>query len=266
MADEPFNYSGKLAYLRRVCVDPRLQRTVVAVAAVLIDYADKNTGRCYPSVARIVQESGVPKTTTLRALRRMEEFGWLITERRNGAQSSYTLTSSDTGTGATVGTGASWNQTGAIQNLRVGRTGPDTGTEAVPTPEPEQENSIKATGEEQGCVSAERFADFWKAYPKKVGKAAASAVWKRKTLDPYAAAILADVSASNAPGGRWCNTARKFIKDPERYLKGEHWNDEWQSVNAIPLTGLLPRDTRSEDEQEAANLASAARFAHRGQA
>lgn len=153
MAADPFNYSGKLAFLRGVCVDSRLQRTAVAVAAVLIDYANTATGIAYPSVRRIVDESGVPKTTALRALRRLEEYGWITSEKRFGAQSRYTLAGPDSVTGSGSVTGAIWNKTGAIQNLQQGKTGPDSVTEPVPMVAPEQ-NKAESNRKEQTVASA----------------------------------------------------------------------------------------------------------------
>jgi hypothetical protein len=55
----------------------------------------------------------------------------------------------------------------------------------------------------------------------------------------------------------------KFVKDPERYLKGEHWQDEWRS-GLGSASGLLPRDSRSDDELAEANAAAIARFQPRG--
>lgn len=249
MADEPFNYSGKLAFLRRVCVDPRLQRTAVAVAAVLIDYADKVTGVTYPSVARIVAESGVPKSTALRALRRLEETGWLTSTKRNGAQTRYVLTGVTTGTGASVGAGANWNATGAIQNLRAGRTGPDRGTEAVPTVAPEQE-VLKATGVEQGA-DATRPVDLWTD-----GKQ-----------------FLVDAGTRRESAGHTIGKLRKVVgEDEARTIVGQLLTTRptgpnayvWGIINARLKKpkggGLLPRDSRSEDEQARANEAALARL------
>lgn len=87
--DPPLNYSGKLWRLGRICRDKRLSQAAIAVAAVLIEHADRYSGRCYPSVSRIVTESGLPRTNVLRALKALESTGWIIVERRTGATSTY---------------------------------------------------------------------------------------------------------------------------------------------------------------------------------
>lgn len=158
MADEPFSYSGKLAFLRHVCVDARLQRTAVAVAAVIVDHANWVTGQTHVSVATIVAESGVPKSTALRAIRNLETCGWILAEKRFGASTNYRLTGATVGTGSDAETGARWNATGAIQNLRRGKTGSDAGTGPVPMPGHEQ-REIRATGIEQAQPDAARPVD-----------------------------------------------------------------------------------------------------------
>lgn len=166
-ADAPFNYSGKLAFLRLLCVDPRLNRSDLAVASVFVDHANQHTGRMniVLHIAKIVKDSGIPKSTALRAVRHLEEAGYLAVDRTFGTYSSYMLTGSSTGTGsehatgitvgagATVGTGVIQNPTGAIRNLRKGRTGATTGAAPVP-PSGHITGEIKATGIEQGRARA----------------------------------------------------------------------------------------------------------------
>lgn len=137
MSDEPFNYSGKLSFLYRACFDARLQRADLAVLAVMTEHANRFTGRCHPSVQRIVDTSGIPKTTALRSIRRLEDAGWIEAKRRNGAQSEYELTSPGDGTGSGGDTGAA-SGTGAKSNLQRGRTGATPGTDPVPVPGHEQ--------------------------------------------------------------------------------------------------------------------------------
>lgn len=128
-AAAPFSYSGKLAFLRSACCDTRLVQSDLAVLSVLVDHANKVTGIAdYQSVTRIVAESGVPKTTAIRAIRRLEGAGWIVPAKRFGVTSSYVLTGADIGTGSTAGTGA-------ISNLLRGKTGATTGTGPVPHPE-----------------------------------------------------------------------------------------------------------------------------------
>ena len=106
MSDEIFNYSGKLTYLCRVCRDNRLTKSAIAVSTVLVDYADKRTGACYPSIDRIVAESGVPRTTAIKSLKRLTQLGHMEAVKRLGANSNYFLTRPDSGTSSGSGTRA----------------------------------------------------------------------------------------------------------------------------------------------------------------
>lgn len=139
MADEPFNYSGKLDFLGRLARDRRLTQAAIAVAAVLVEHAHKETGRCFPSIPTIVASSGVPKTTAIRSLRLLTETGWVTTDKRTGAVTHYGLTSSTHGTSPVDGTRS-------ISGLRQGQTSPVHGAKAVPPTEPEQEKSKSNRG------------------------------------------------------------------------------------------------------------------------
>ena len=77
MIDDLYNYSGKLALLQAVCRDPRLGRPELAVMSVLIDHAHKVTGECYPSIARMTDAGNVSRSSAIRAVRRLEELGWI---------------------------------------------------------------------------------------------------------------------------------------------------------------------------------------------
>lgn len=259
MSDGAFSYSGKLAYLTRVCRDPRLTRTATAVATVLLDYADRMTGKSYPSVARIARESRVGKTTCIRILRRLESCGHLTSCKRHGANTLYMLTGPEGDTSSELGTSAIPNTTGSISNLRVGKSGSDTGAKVVPTPDPEQRKALKATGLEQiGARSESRFSEFWKAYPKhEGGQTKCAAIWKGKKLDALADKILADIAARKADGGPWFNIERQFIPYPATYLNARRWEDEWTPA---ATTALLPRENASEDDLERYNLEAALRM------
>jgi len=70
------------------------------------------------------------------------------------------------------------------------------------------------------------FEEFWDAYSKKVGKQNAVKEWhKQNPSDEVAKQIIkkARLYASN--------TEVKFRKDPERWIKGRHWEDEVVTAN-----------------------------------
>lgn len=139
MSEAKFNYSGKLAYLTRACRDRRLLRTDLAVLSVLADRANMNSCKCWPSINRISHESGVPRTTTIKAIKRLEVSEWITTERTAGANSTYYLKMPDDAGSAVDGTSATWNVNGSASGLL---TGPVHGTDPVPPTVSEQEEDI----------------------------------------------------------------------------------------------------------------------------
>lgn len=66
------------------------------------------------------------------------------------------------------------------------------------------------------------FDAFWVLYPKRAGKAAAFAQWKKLSAEDRAA-TLKDIPERLAEDDKW---QRGFVKDPERYLKHRQWEDE----------------------------------------
>ena len=65
------------------------------------------------------------------------------------------------------------------------------------------------------------FDAFWDAYGKKVGLRASQAAWKRIQPDDALAAEITAKAAAVAAAKE-----KQFRKDPERWLKGRHWEDE----------------------------------------
>lgn len=71
----------------------------------------------------------------------------------------------------------------------------------------------------------ERFDAFWAAYPKKVGKGAARAAWKKikakaETLDAILAAIESQKSSR-----QWLKDDGQYIPNPATWLNQERWED-----------------------------------------
>jgi len=79
-----------------------------------------------------------------------------------------------------------------------------------------------------------RFEDFWSAYPKKVGKAAAQAKWKSKRLDAKADELIADIQLRAGSDRKWLEG---YIPNPLTYLSQERWHDEIERISHQPRNG-----------------------------
>lgn len=114
-------------------------------------------------------------------------------------------------------------------------------SEVSENPSPNLGSSGEGTGErgtgEQGNLSPiraketapapERFDEFWDTYAKKVGKPKSRDAYKRALKKPGVTEEL--IISAAAAYVTWCKAEGKFpeyAKDPERWLKGEHWADE----------------------------------------
>jgi len=88
--------------------------------------------------------------------------------------------------------------------------------------EPRTKNHIKT-------ITPVGFDLFWNAYDKKIGKPNAIKQWlKIKPSDDLVQTIVSKALADAA-----AKPDAKFRKDPERWLKGKHWEDE--VIVAMPL-------------------------------
>lgn len=85
---------------------------------------------------------------------------------------------------------------------------------------------------------ADRFADFWKTYPKKVKKQDSLKVWKSRRLDSKADDIIADVETRKRKDRRWLDG---FAPDPTTYLRGSRWEDELEHPAAVAKPQDGPR-------------------------
>jgi uncharacterized protein YdaU (DUF1376 family) len=76
------------------------------------------------------------------------------------------------------------------------------------------------------------FAEFWSAYPKKVGKGAAETAWRK--LRPASAVCVAAVESAKR-SDQWRKDNGQFIPNPATWLNQRRWEDgESQSVAADP--------------------------------
>lgn len=71
--------------------------------------------------------------------------------------------------------------------------------------------------------NASLFDRWWAAYPKKVGKKTARAIWQRRKLDKLGDIIIADTVTRASVCQKW---ADGFIPNPSTYLNGDRWEDE----------------------------------------
>jgi len=79
------------------------------------------------------------------------------------------------------------------------------------------------------------FEDWWKVYPKKVGKKLSKKIWDRDKLK--ADELIAKLEIQVKTCARYQN--RQYIPDPATYLNQERWDDE---IEVQRIEVKLPRN------------------------
>ena len=74
------------AWLQQIAGPPGVKLVLLSLA----DRADEYH-RCYPSIARLVKDTGMHRDTVFASIERLEKAGLLTVDRRNGAGNVYTL-------------------------------------------------------------------------------------------------------------------------------------------------------------------------------
>lgn len=114
------------------------------------------------------------------------------------------------------------------RSTTVGVSLEQTGREPEPEPEPEEKErpnpsgspSARAAPRPKATTEDRHFADFWAAYPRKVGKDAARKAWAAAVKRAPVATIAAGLNSAKWPSDR------QFIPHPATWLNQGRWQDE----------------------------------------
>lgn len=98
-------------------------------------------------------------------------------------------------------------------------------------PNPNPKVNLKPThAQARKAASPEGFAEFWLAYPKKVGKGAAEAAWRK--LRPPLPSCLNAVSAA-ATSNDWTKEGGRYIPNPATWINQRRWEDEGLQLSVV---------------------------------
>lgn len=75
-------------------------------------------------------------------------------------------------------------------------------------------------------ASVEGFAEFWKTYPKKVGKDAAEKAWNRKVKSTETIKAIIEAVRTQAQSDAWKKDGGQFVPNPATWLNAGRWKDE----------------------------------------
>ena len=74
------------------------------------------------------------------------------------------------------------------------------------------------------------FAEFWAAYPRKVGKDAAAKAFAKRRVGPELLAVMLAAIAAQRSGEQWAKDGGQFIPHPATWLNEGRWQDETSRV------------------------------------
>jgi len=78
------------------------------------------------------------------------------------------------------------------------------------------------------------FSRFWEAFPRKIGKADARAMWLKWKCEPFTDKILAVLDAARKSPD-WTKEAGTYIPYPATWLNREGWEDDFTGSKSKPV-------------------------------
>jgi len=112
---------------------------------------------------------------------------------------------------------------------------PQHSASTVPAPDEPVGREGKGTGKEQEGVWRASFDVFWAKYPRKVGKDAAWAEWKRIRPDDALLEIMLSAVLLQSQTRQWLDNGGEFIPHPRTWLKQGRWQDETRQESGIGI-------------------------------
>ena len=171
--------------------DPLAKLLLVALA----DRADKDTGQCWPSLARLCEDTEMSMATVTRRLHYLEEHRFIQREQRDQKSTLYTLSLTE-------------------RPLSLAERTPSLSQRDEPITMNLSENNKNMLID---------FEAFWQVYPRKVGKGQARLAFKtalrKATKDEL-------VSAASTYAESVRSTEQNFIPHASTWLNGERWLDQ----------------------------------------
>lgn len=94
-------------------------------------------------------------------------------------------------------------------------------------------NQVVTDTLKKSSLQDERFAEFWKAYPKKQGKGAAETAWKKAKVTAELHGVILAALEKVKGSEQWRAENGRFIPNPATWLNQRRWEDEPQTEGGI---------------------------------
>ncbi|MCJ2077895.1 helix-turn-helix domain-containing protein [Methylobacterium sp. E-016] len=231
----------KWQLLQAIIADADLSQTSKLVAARLLYHHSAQTGRCCPSYQTLADGVALKRRAVINAVQELEAGSWIVINQVKG--------------GAAAGPNRYATNTFQIDFSRGDRAGPTVHDGAPSTVHEDallhDDNSAplctppvhdgapstvhgdapysgKDTGKgnrEESPPTPSDFDEWWRAYPRKVGKDAAQPVFIRITK-ARKATVAELIEGAKRYAAERAEQDPQFTKHPKTWLNGGHWADE----------------------------------------
>jgi hypothetical protein len=105
----------------------------------------------------------------------------------------------------------------------------------------DQGSRIKDQGKDQDHSREDAressFANFWSAYPKKIGKGAAETAWKKAKVNGHLSEVLSALEAQKR-SDQWTRDGGQFIPNPSTWINQRRWEDDTTVAVSKPVVDL----------------------------
>lgn len=228
----------KWQLLQAVLCDPDLSAAAKVVTARLLHHHNTLTGHCSPSYDTLAQAVGAARSTVIKAISDLQAGGWICIERvkvpgRTGAQSHVSNRYAFVFDRVSEGEGGSPKS----EPPPSPDFGPPPSPKSAPPPSEIRTRGSPKSGPEYGkleqgkrkktlsVIKPSAFDRWYEAFPRKVGREAARAVYKRVVKCGKASEADLLAGAERYAAERH-GEDRTYTKHPKTWLNGGHWADE----------------------------------------
>lgn len=189
----------------------------------------------WPSLKRIVDETGLSKATACRHFITLEKAGWLVRdggsstkntvyravipkplqdeinkiELLDDGKGSFTMRLSDSVGSLTMRQGVSHHETKVVSPRDTNRQ-----------LNSQSNSQLKEYGQN------DHFDRFWEAYPRKVKKREAMKAWQKISNPERTLALITENIDRRIEAGEWLLSEQQYIPHPPSYLNQRRWEDE----------------------------------------
>ena len=218
---------------RQAIFESDLQATTKLVLQALASHLNDMGGPMFPSQERLSKLCSLSERSVITHLQIAEDEGWIVANKRElkgskWAANEYAARFPDGVKHVHPADDDGVNEV----HLRGERGSPD-GVKEVHTNSP-SEHSREPSNKSRSIQT--EFDEFWSAYPNKVGKPRAWAVWKR--VRPDLQIVLFGLKRWKA-SDQWTKDEGRYIPHPTTWLNREGWNDAIAGEKCAPSTAEL---------------------------